>query len=142
VVVLAEPPSRGRILWGLPGVPGVALVVLGPGAGLSLLGVVAGLLGASAPALGIVLTTHSGQPVGVDPAGFAGWQLTAGGPVMLLLTAAFEGAPARIEAPPIGGYLCLGLLGGLLAYSLRFRGIGRLPPTAAPLRVLPSPLHG
>src|SRR5690625_1838828 len=95
VVVLAEPPSWGRILWGLAGVAGVALVVLGPGAGLSLLGVVAGLLGASATALGIVLTKHWGQPVGVGPMGFAGWQLTAGGLVMLLLSAAFVGAHAR-----------------------------------------------
>src|SRR5690625_1606561 len=126
VVVLAEPPSWGRILWGLAGVAGVALVVLGPGAGLSL--------------LGIVLTKHWGQPVGVGPMGFAGWQLTAGGLVMLLLTAAFEGAPARIDAPAIGGYLWLGLLGGLLAYSLWFRGIARLPVTATALLVLLSPL--
>src|SRR5699024_8574555 len=53
VVVLAEPPSWGRILWGLAGVAGVALVVLGPGAALSLLGGVAGLLGAGrAPVVG------------------------------------------------------------------------------------------
>src|SRR5699024_8574556 len=136
----AGPPSWGRCLWGVAGVAGGALGVLGPGAGLSLRGVVAGVLGASATALGIVLTKHWGQPVGVGPMGFAGWQLTAGGLVMLLLTAAFEGAPARIDAPAIGGYLWLGLLGGLLAYSLWFRGIARLPVTATALLVLLSPL--
>src|SRR5699024_12084518 len=107
---------------------------------LSLLGVVAGLLGASATALGIVLTKHWGQPVGVAPMGFAGWQLTAGGLVMLLLTAAFEGAPARIDAPAIGGYLWLALLGALLAYSLWFRGIARLPVTATASLALLTPL--
>lgn len=140
VMVLAERPSWGRILWGLVGVVGVALVVLGPGAGFSLLGVVAGLLGTAATALGIVLTKRWGRPSGVSPMGFAGWQLTAGGLVLLPLTAALEGAPPAVDLPAAGGYLWLGLVGGLLAYTLWFRGIGRLPVTATALLVLLSPL--
>lgn len=140
VMVLAESPSWGRILWGLVGVAGVALVVLGPGAGLSLLGVVAGLLGTMATAMGIVLTKHWGRPSGVSPMGFAGWQLTAGGLVLLPLTAALEGAPPTVGLPAVGGYLWLGLVGGLLAYTLWFRGIARLPITATALLVLLSPL--
>ena len=47
VVVLNERLSRWRLFWALAGVTGVALVVLGPEAGLDFVGVLAGLGGAA-----------------------------------------------------------------------------------------------
>lgn len=140
VAVLGEAPAWRRAAWGLVGVVGVALVVLGPGAALDPLGVVAGLGGAASMSMGIVLTKKWGRPPGVGAMGFAGWQLTAGGLVLCVPCLLLEGAPATIDLPGVAGYTWLGLIGGLVAYTLWFRGIGALPVTAAALLPLVSPL--
>ncbi|WP_425308415.1 EamA family transporter [Ammonicoccus fulvus] len=140
VAVLGETPSWRRIGWGCAGVVGVGLVVLGPTAALDPIGILAGLLGSASVALGIVLTKRWGRPKGVGPLTYAGWQLVAGGVVILPLTLALEGVPPHIDRPAIRAYLWLSLVGGLLAYALWFRGIHRLPVTALALLVLISPL--
>lgn len=78
--------------------------------------------------------------VGVAGVGFAGWQLTAGGLVLLVPTLLFEGVPETIDGAGGLGYLWLGVIGGLLAYTLWFRGLGSLPVTATALLGLLSPL--
>jgi probable blue pigment (indigoidine) exporter len=76
----------------------------------------------------------------VRPLAFAGWQLTAGGLVLVLPVALAEGLPDHIDGPAVGGYLWLGLVGGLLAYTLWFAGLRVLPVTATALLGLLSPL--
>src|SRR3954452_11571148 len=71
---------------------------------------------------------------------YAGWQLTAGGIVLLAPTAVTEGLPGRVDAAAVGGYLWLGLVGGLLAYTIWFSGLRKLPVTATALLGLLSPL--
>ncbi|MDE1668476.1 EamA family transporter [Nocardia gipuzkoensis] len=140
VVVLHESPSARRLAWGAIGVVGVGLVVIGPNAVLDLAGVVAGLGAAASMALGLTLTKRWGRPAEAGPTAFAGWQLTAGGLFLLPVTFLIEGAPPAIDPPAALGYLWLGLIGGLLAYVLWFRGIGTLPVTSVAVLVLLSPL--
>ena len=140
VALLGERPSRWRIAWGLAGVAGVGLVVLGPDAGFDPVGVVAGVAGAAAMGLGVTLTKRWGRPAGASAMAFAGWQLAAGGLLLLPLALAVEGLPHALDAEAGAGYLWLGLVGGLLAYTLWFRGIGSLPVTATALLALLSPL--
>ncbi|UJW28337.1 EamA family transporter [Saccharothrix sp. AJ9571] len=140
VGVLHERPSAVRFAWGLAGVAGVGMVVLGPAAGFDLVGVLAGLTGALGMALGVTLTKRWGRPTGVGPATLAGWQLTAGGVFLVPVTLVFEGAPPVIDLPAVAGYLWLGLVGGLLAYVLWFRGIGLLPVTSVAVLGLLSPM--
>ena len=140
VVILRESLSTWRIVWGVVGMIGVGLVVVGPGAGLSPLGVVAGLAGAASMGAGVVLTKKWGRPVGVSAVGLASWQLTAAGVVLLLPTLLIDGVPPGIDAVAITGYLWLGIVGALLGYSLWFAGIRRLPVTATALLGLLSPL--
>lgn len=125
---------------GVAGAGGVALVVLGPSARLDLVGVLAAVGGVSATAVGIVLTKRWGRPAGVGPVSYAGWQLTAGGLFLLPLTLLFEGAPTEIDAGAALGYAWLGTVGGILAYTLWFRGIQRLPVAAPGLLALLSPV--
>ena len=122
VVVLSEHPSVWRLIWGGIGVVGVALVVLGPQAGLDALGVAAGLGG------------------GVSALSLAGWQLT--GAILQLIVPALviDGVPAGIDATAVAGYSWLGLVGGLAAYVVWFEGIRRLPVTPTALLGLLSPL--
>ncbi|KOV73610.1 EamA family transporter [Streptomyces flaveolus] len=140
IAVLHDRPTAWRLAWGVLGVLGVGLVVLGPQARLDPVGVLAGLGHTATMAGGIVLTKRWGRPAGAGPLTLAGWQLTAGGLLLLPLTVAFEGVPQRIDAGAAGGYLWLGSMGGLIAYTLWFRGIGQLPVGASAPLVLLSPL--
>ncbi|WP_293697570.1 EamA family transporter [uncultured Agrococcus sp.] len=140
VAILREKLSTWRVAWGVIGVIGVGLVVIGPEAALSPIGILAGLGGATSVAVGIVLMKKWGRPEGVSALGFAGWQLTAAGGVLIVPALLFEGVPSRIDGDAVTGYLWLGLIGALLAYTLWFAGIARLPVAATAFLVLLSPL--
>ncbi|NEW47361.1 EamA family transporter [Nocardia cyriacigeorgica] len=140
VPVLRESLSAWRLGWGLIGVLGVGLVVIGPSAGLDTVGVVAGVASAASMALGLTLTKRWGRPPEIGPTAFAGWQLTAGGLFLLPITFLVEGPPPAIDAHAALGYLWMGLVGGLFAYVVWFRGIGALPVTSVAVLVLLSPL--
>lgn len=137
--LLGQRPSAWRVGWGLAGLLGVALVLLGPAAALDGVGVLAGLAGALSMGLGITLAKRWARPAGVSSLGFAGWQLAAGG-LLLVPASLVEGAPTTIDAPAAAGYLWLAVIGGLVAYTLWFRGIGRLPATSVAMLGLLSPL--
>lgn len=132
--------SAWRLSWGLAGVIGVALVVLRSSAILDTVGVFAGLAGTVSMAVGITLTKKWGRPVGVPAMGLAGWQLTAGGLFLLPIALVIEGAPQSVEPLGLLGYAWLGIVGGLITYTLWFHGIGRLPVTSVAVLGLLSPL--
>lgn len=139
-LVTRESIRPGTAVAATAGAVGVALVVLGPTARLDLLGVLAALGGVAATALGMVLTKHWGRPAGVGSVAYAGWLLTAGGLFLLPLTFAVEGPPPVIDLGASLGYLWLGTVGGLLAYTLWFRGVQRLPVIVPGLLALLSPV--
>ncbi|WP_062207609.1 EamA family transporter [Streptomyces sp. NBRC 109706] len=139
LLLLGERPSRWRLGWGLVGVVGVGLIVLRGRLAFDALGVLAGIGAAGVMAAGIVLVKRWGRPPGVGPAALAGWQLTAGGLVLLPLALAFEDAPTVWDAGAIGGYAWLATAGALLAYPVWFRGIGQLPVVAVSFLTLLSP---
>ncbi|WP_137990807.1 EamA family transporter [Streptomyces vilmorinianum] len=140
VAVLRERLSARRLAWGLIGVVGVGLVVIGPKAAFDAVGVVAGLGSAATMALGVTLTKRWGHPAEAGPTAFAGWQLTAGGLFLVPVTLLVEGAPPAVDLSAALGYLWLGLVGGLLSFVLWFRGITTLPVTSVAVLVLLSPL--
>ncbi|MFD5316076.1 EamA family transporter [Streptomyces sp. NPDC127098] len=140
VTVLRERLSGWRLLWGVAGVVGVGLVVIGPNASLDTVGIAAGLAGAATMGLGVTLTKRWGRPAGVGPMAFAGWQLAAGGLFLVPVTLLAEGPPPAVDAPAALGYLWLGLVGGLITYTLWFRGVTALPVTSVAVLGLLSPL--
>lgn len=140
VMILRERLSVWRVSWGVLGMTGVALVVLGPDAAMSPLGIVAGLGGAASMGAGVVLTKKWGRPTGVSAIGLAGWQLTAAGLVLLPPALLIDGVPPGIDGTAVLGYAWLGLVGALLTYTIWFNGIRRLPVTATALLGLLSPL--
>ncbi len=104
---------------------GVALLVLRSNVQLDLVGVLAALGGAVCMASGIVLTKRWQRPVNVLL--FTGWQLTAGGIVLLPALFLLEGLPSTITGTNVLGFGYLVVLGSLLAYSVWFRGTDRVP---------------
>lgn len=140
VAILHERLSVWRVFWGVLGMAGVALVVLGPDAAMSPIGILAGIGGAASMGTGVVLTKKWGRPDGVSPIGLAGWQLTAAGLVLLLPALLIDGVPPSIDGTAWLGYAWLGIVGALITYTIWFAGIRRLPVTATALLGLLSPL--
>jgi probable blue pigment (indigoidine) exporter len=136
--LLGERFSAVNLLTGLMGVAGVALLVLRNEIPLDALGVAAALGGALSMASGVVMTKKWGRPVPL--LAFTSWQLIAGGVVILPVMLVVEGLPSELSARNAAGYAWLSLVGCALAYSLWFRGIGRLPVAATSVLALIAPV--
>ncbi|QLY31155.1 EamA family transporter [Nocardia huaxiensis] len=139
-LALNEKLTLRKVLAGIIGLFGVALVVLRATAALDTIGVIAGLAGAASMAAGTVMTKRWGRPEGVGPLAMTGWQLTAGGLFLLPLALLVEGAPPALDLKAVGGYLYLGLIGTAVAYALWFRGIARTNATSIAFLGLLSPV--
>lgn len=126
--LLGSPLTMRGVISAIAGIGGVALLVLGPGASLDLTGLVAALIGALSMAAGVVLT-RKWQPA-VSALTFCGWQLTAGGLLLLPFALALEPPLPALSAANVLGFLWLGLVGAALSYYFWFRGISRLGPAA------------
>lgn len=143
VLLLAWPllnirPSLAAALAGLAGVAGVGLLVLTPAARLDGPGILAALGGAVCMALGFVLTRRW-KPEG-PLLRFTAWQLTLGGAMLLPVAMLSEPPLPPLSALNLAGYAYLGLIGTAVAYALWFRGLHRLPPSAAASLGLLSPV--
>jgi len=139
-LALREQVPVKQIAAAIVALAGVALVVLRAGAHLDTVGVLAGFGGAAAMAAGTVLTRAWGRPAGVGDLAFTGWQLTAGGLVIMPIALAVEGVPAIPSWPALGGYLWLGLLNTALGYVLWFRGLRSLQTVQVSLLTTLSPV--
>lgn len=126
-------------LAAVAGVAGVGLLVLRANAQLDAVGVIAALGGAVVMALGIVLSKRWPSPAPLLAT--TGWQLVAGGLVLLPLALAVEGLPRELlTTGNLLGYGYLSLIGAAVAYALWFRGIRALTPTNVTFLSLLSPV--
>lgn len=136
--LLGERLRTATVVAGAAGVAGVSLLVLRADARLDALGVAAALGGAVVMATGVVLAKRWRSPV--SPLATTGWQLIAGGLVLVPLLAVVEGLPATITGTNVAGYAYLSIIGAAVAYPLWFRGIRALSPTNVTFLGLLSPL--
>ncbi len=137
-LVLGEAFTRRTAAAGVAGIAGVAMLVLRPGAALDPAGIVAAIAGTITMATGVVLTKHWGRPV--DLIAFTGWQLTAGGLVLVPIVLVTEGLPNTVTATNVAGFAWLAIVGTGLAYANWFRGIQALPVAVTSFLALLSPL--
>jgi probable blue pigment (indigoidine) exporter len=137
-VLLGERFGLVNLVAGLLGIVGVALLVLRNEVPLDTLGVAAAVAGAVSMASGVVLTKRWGRPVPL--LAFTSWQLTAGGLTIMPVLVAVEGVPGELSGENVLGYAWLSLVGCALAYSLWFRGIGKLPVAATSVLALLAPI--
>lgn len=137
--LLGERLSPRTVLAGLAGVGGVSLLVLRADARLDPVGVAAALGGALVMAVGVVLAKRWTSPAPLLAT--TGWQLVAGGLLLLPVALAVEGPPpAALTGANLAGYAYLSIIGAAVAYALWFRGIRALPPTAVSFLGLLSPV--
>ncbi|MFE6225109.1 EamA family transporter [Streptomyces sp. NPDC057854] len=137
---LGEKPTARTLLAAVAAAFGVSLVVLKAGAAFDLIGVGAGLLSSLSMSAGIVFTKRWGRPEGVGALALTGWQLTAGGLVILPVAFLVEGAPPALTGTNLAGYAYLALGNTAISYVLWFRGIERLSATSATLLGPLSPI--
>ncbi|MFE0704703.1 EamA family transporter [Streptomyces sp. NPDC058872] len=137
---LAERPTTRTLLSAVAAAFGVSLVVLKAGAAFDPVGVLAGLLSALSMSAGVVFTKRWGRPEGVGSLALTGWQLTAGGLVILPVALLVEGAPPALDGGHLAGYAYLAFGNTAVSYVLWFRGIERLSASSATLLGPLSPI--
>ena len=130
--------SLRTVFTAIAGVFGVGLLVLRANAHLDTWGVVAALGGAVVMALGVVLSKRWTSPAPLLAT--TGWQLVAGGVVLLPVAFLVEGAPPAFSLQNIAGYTYLTLIGSAVAYALWFRGLRDLSATDVTFLGLLSPV--
>lgn len=136
--VLDQRMTTKTVVAGLAGVVGVSLLVLKANASLDALGVAAAVGGAAVMATGIVLSKRWVSPAPL--LAMTGWQLVAGGVVLLPLTFLIEDMPATLTTQNIAGYVYLSTIGAAISYALWFRGIKLLKATQVTFLGLLSPV--
>ncbi|MFF8770537.1 EamA family transporter [Kitasatospora sp. NPDC015120] len=137
--LLGDRLSLRTLLSGIAGVAGVSLLVLRADAQLDALGIAAALGGAVVMATGVVLSKRWTSPAPLLAT--TGWQLTAGGLLLLPVALLVEGPPpSHLTGANLLGYGYLSLIGAAVAYALWFRGIRALPPTSVTFLGLLSPV--
>ena len=137
--LISERLTLKTVLTAIAGVTGVSLLVLRADARLDAWGVIAALGGAVVMATGVVLSKRWASPAPLLAT--TGWQLVAGGLLLLPVAWIVEGAlPASFTVANIAGYSYLTIFGSALAYALWFRGLRGLSPTNVTFLGLLSPV--
>ena len=131
-------PARLAVGAGVLGVLGMAALLLSPGAVWDPIGIAAALAGAACMAAGTFLARRWRPDVPV--LAFTGWQLLAGGLMLLPVAWAVDPPLPALSTTQVLSYAYLSVAGALLAYALWFRGIARLSPVAVSSLGLLSPL--
>lgn len=139
-LLLGERARLRTVLAAVVAAFGVSMVVLTADAKLDLVGVVAGVVSSASMAAGTVMTKRWGRPEGVGPLAMTGWQLTAGGLMIIPIAVLLEGAPPALDGKAFLGYGYMMLINTGIAYWLWFRGIGQLTATSVTLLGPLSPL--
>lgn len=131
-------PKPVTILATFGAIAGMAMLLATPNASWDKVGLLAALLSALSMGAGVYLTKRW-KPA-VTNLTFTGWQLLFGGLMLLPLTLLLETIPATLTVTHMLGYAYLAIFGSLIAYSLWFRGIERLPSVAVSILGALSPI--
>lgn len=136
--MLGAPIKALAVVASIVGLAGVGLLVLGPSAALDPVGVAAGLGGALSMAAGTVLSRKWQPPVSALT--FTAWQLTAGGILLIPVAWLFEPALPSLTGANVLGMGYLSLIGAAASYSIWFRGVAKIEPSAVSTLGFLSPL--
>lgn len=140
--LLRERPGVVRVAAALVGLAGVGLLVLRSPDGVTALGLAGAFGSVVVSALGFVLVKRWGRPEGVGMLTTVSWQLVVGGLLLLPLALLVEGPPPAIDAPAALGFVWIGGVGTIVAYTCWFHGLSRMPAGAVSMVGLLNPVTG
>lgn len=131
-------PAQISLWASVAGVAGMAALLLSPQTVFEPSGIAAALGGAACMATGVWLTRR--WQVDLPVLSLTGWQLVLGGLMLAPIAWQLDAPLPVLTSAQWGAYGYLSLAGALLAYSLWFRGVARLPTVAVASLGLLSPL--
>lgn len=135
-----ERPQVRRLAGAALGVLGVAVLLGGASGAIDGWGVAASIAAMAMYALGSVLAKRwSGE---VDDIALTGWQLTAGGLLLVPLALAIEGPPVVPDVGALLGYAYIAVLPTAVAFVAWFGALRRLPAGQVGLLGLLNPVAG
>jgi probable blue pigment (indigoidine) exporter len=141
-VLLGRRPRARAVVGGVLGVVGVAVMLLGGGAGAGLdgRGVLASVAAMLLSSVGYVLASRWQGEVDVLP--LTAWQLVAGALVLLPVAAVVEGAPPALDRTALLGFAYVSLVATALANVAWFAALRHLGPATTGLVGLLNPVTG
>jgi probable blue pigment (indigoidine) exporter len=137
-VMNGRSPLFSTLCAAIAGICGMAILLLSPQTVIEPIGVIAALMGAVSMACGIWLTSQ--WKLNLPLLAMTGWQLVIGGIILAPIAYFFDEPLPPLEPLQYASYIYLSLAGALLAYTLWFRGLERLPTVAVASLGLLSPL--
>lgn len=138
--LIRERPAALRVLAALVGIAGVGLLVLRSPDGVTALGLAGAFGSVLVSGLGFVLIKKWQPPVPMLT--LVSWQLVVGGLALAPVALLVEGAPPALDASAALGFLWIGGIGTVLAYTCWFTGLTRLPAGAVSPVGLLNPVVG
>ncbi len=137
--LLGERLTVRTSLLAVAGLSGVVLLVLRASARLDAIGILSAIGGALVMATGVVLTQRWPSPAPLLAT--TGWQLVAGGLLLLPIAIVVEGPPPQaLTTTNLLGFSYLALVGAVFAYPIWFRGLRALSATSVTFLGLLSPV--
>ena len=131
-------PAQITLWASVAGVIGMAMLLLSPQTVFEPVGIAAALLGAGCMATGVWLTRR--WKIDLPVLSLTGWQLAIGGLMLAPVAWQVEAPLPALTLQQWAAYAYLSLAGALLAYTIWFRGVARLPTVAVASLGLLSPL--
>lgn len=141
-VLLGRHPRTRAVVGGVLGVVGVAVMLLGGGAGAGVdgRGVLASVAAMLLSSVGYVLASRWQGEVDVLP--LTAWQLVAGALVLLPVAVVVEGAPPALDRTALLGFAYVSLVATALANVAWFAALRHLGPATTGLVGLLNPVTG
>lgn len=141
-VLLGQRPRVRAVVGGVLGVVGVAVMLLGGGAGGGLdgRGVLASVAAMLLSSVGYVLASRWQDEVDVLP--LAAWQLVAGALVLVPVAVVVEGAPPPLDGRALAGFAYVSLAATAVANVAWFAALRHLGPATTGLVGLLNPVTG
>ena len=137
---IAERPRAIAVVGAVVGAGGVCVMLLGGGAGVHPLGVIASLAAMLLSSVGYVLATRWSDRVDVFSS--TSWQLMAGGLMVLPFAFVLEGPPPALDGPAIAGFAFVTVVATALAFVAWFSGLRHLGAGTVGLLGLLNPVAG
>jgi probable blue pigment (indigoidine) exporter len=138
--LLSERPCIRSLAGAAIGISGVCIMLLAGAGSISPLGVLASLAAMAISSIGYMLAKRWSSDVTV--LSLTGWQLIAGGLMVVPIAMTVDGAFPAVDAPALLAFAYVAVMATAVAFAAWFAGLRRLPAATVGLIGLLNPVTG